>query len=579
MLFVFLLLLLCQSQGRQHNTNNNNNRTVACSSTDRVSMGVGELSVVNSESTPWSNTASAHVVQRREARQSTQNAHNNSGRASPLTTTRHSTPPQRWANSTATPYCFFGCFFDLDDLTFVGMVLLAVASALALTCFLATLGSLLLLTVYKRCCGRTSSSVKRAAVLVLGDVGRSPRMQYHAWSIAELNRESTNGVRFEVDLIGYTGEDCIERVRNNDAITLRRFTPLKKPSPKIPFILWAPFKVFAQLERLLCLLLFGIPTPDVLLVQTPPAIPTLFVAIVACAITGARLVVDWHNFGYTILQINLKSARHPFVRVAYWYERVLAKFSSGNFCVTDAMRDWLAAQWGVTAAVLHDQPPDFFHRTAIGDMHRLFRKFETNPASGLKRSIFGTYFDDGSGGGGADESTLLTVVDAATGEPRLRDDRPAMVVSSTSWTEDEDFGILLDAIVALDKLVSAEADVHTVDGGDAPSFPRLLVVVTGKGPQKAMYVRHPTVSVLAIVLGSILAVSHNNSSLFFARHCECVRTCAFVASPHHLGTNVEHVPPAQAPTTVRLWVLGRFFFGLFERQVRGPDGADADALL
>jgi beta-1,4-mannosyltransferase len=41
--------------------------------------------------------------------------------------------------------------------------------------------------------------VKRVAVLVLGDVARSPRMQYHALSLA------TQG-HFQVDLIGYNGE-------------------------------------------------------------------------------------------------------------------------------------------------------------------------------------------------------------------------------------------------------------------------------------------------------------------------------------------------------------------------------------
>jgi len=50
------------------------------------------------------------------------------------------------------------------------------------------------------------------------------------------------------------------------------------------------------------------------------------------------------------------------------------------------------------------------------------------------------------------------------------------VVSSTSWTEDEDFGLLLRAIEQLDGRIR-----------DDGSFPRILFVVTGKGPQKQMY--------------------------------------------------------------------------------------------
>jgi len=48
---------------------------------------------------------------------------------------------------------------------------------------------------------------------------------------------------------------------------------------------------------------------------------------------------------------------------------------------------------------------------------------------------------------------------------------PALIVSSTSWTPDEDFGLLLAAIEVL----------------DAVPGPPLLFVITGKGPQKQMY--------------------------------------------------------------------------------------------
>ena len=61
----------------------------------------------------------------------------------------------------------------------------------------------------------------------------------------------------------------------------------------------------------------------------------------------------------------------------------------------------------------------------------------------------------------------------------LRSDRPAILVSSTSWTADEDFSILLNAL----NLYELEAR-KSVDGTSSASvrLPPLAVVVSGKGP-------------------------------------------------------------------------------------------------
>lgn len=41
------------------------------------------------------------------------------------------------------------------------------------------------------------------------------------------------------------------------------------------------------------------------------------------------------------------------------------------------------------------------------------------------------------------------------GDVRLRTNRPALIVSSTSWTPDEDFQILLDAALQYDAKVNS----------------------------------------------------------------------------------------------------------------------------
>ena len=54
-------------------------------------------------------------------------------------------------------------------------------------------------------------------------------------------------------------------------------------------------------------------------------------------------------------------------------------------------------------------------------------------------------------------------------------------MSSTSWTADEDFGLLLDALAALDSCLCTEA------GRADDCGPSVVAVITGKGPLKAHY--------------------------------------------------------------------------------------------
>jgi hypothetical protein len=63
-------------------------------------------------------------------------------------------------------------------------------------------------------------SRRHVVVLVLGDVGRSPRMQYHALSLVEHDE------RTEVALVGYRGERCIPAVEAHPRITLHYVDPL-----------------------------------------------------------------------------------------------------------------------------------------------------------------------------------------------------------------------------------------------------------------------------------------------------------------------------------------------------------------
>ena len=320
-------------------------------------------------------------------------------------------------------------------------------------------------------------------VLVLGDVGRSPRMQYHALSLAQ-----TCAAR--VFLVGYSGERCVQAVEaEGGAITHVRLTAdlLPRPRGRALYLAHLPVKAVLQLLQLLWTLLVVLPRPSVLLLQNPPAIPTLAAACAARALRGGAVVIDWHNLAFSVLQHSLR-AGHPLVRLSYAYERFFSRQLDGHMCVTKAMAAWLLQEWGVDARVLYDRPPAFFRRLLIDERHALFRRLAPQfvDAAGVPLWPIEPNGERGSPSPWELEGTPWTVVDAA-GRVCERSNRPMLLVSSTSWTADEDFGMLLDALCTLDAALGSACDSSVVPSADGEAGPRVVAVITGKGPQKEYY--------------------------------------------------------------------------------------------
>ena len=125
--------------------------------------------------------------------------------------------------------------------------------------------------------------------------------------------------------------------------------------------------------------------------------------------------------------------------------------------------------------MLHDRPPAHFHRSSPSEAHDLFLRLQPAlPASFLPSSSppHSTPFTSVSS---QSEADMLTP--GAGPLASWRADRPALLVSSTSWTPDEDFGVLLDAL--------AQYELRAREG----RLPKVLMMVTGKGPQRAEYMQ------------------------------------------------------------------------------------------
>jgi len=70
------------------------------------------------------------------------------------------------------------------------------------------------------------------------------------------------------------------------------------------------------------------------------------------------------------------------------------------------------------------------------------------------------------------DESLFTEIDSKTKKYVYKKNRPILLVSSTSWTKDEDFSILLDAMQKYEEKACKNKD----------KYPTLKLVITGKGP-------------------------------------------------------------------------------------------------
>lgn len=195
-----------------------------------------------------------------------------------------------------------------------------------------------------------NNTKRNVCVIVLGDIGRSPRMQYHVHSL--LRHE------FNVDLIGYGDTAPMHEITDDPRVHIQRLVAF--PESNLPNLLKYIFKSLWQMLSLF-IALFSIRRPDTILCQNPPGIPTLFVCYAYCCLfKRCQFIIDWHNYTYSILALGASdsaaaptseaitaNSRRPIVRIAKWWESYFGRKSAVNFCVTKAMQADLKKTWNI----------------------------------------------------------------------------------------------------------------------------------------------------------------------------------------------------------------------------------------
>ena len=251
-------------------------------------------------------------------------------------------------------------------------------------------------------------------VIVLGDIARSPRMMNHVSSLLDAG--------FKVKLIGYTDSAIPNLLSENPNVKIlslrsKALSSIKMLSGRL-FILYALIRILAESLQLLLLLLLSYRS-KIFLIQNPPSMPVLAIAYLVSSLYGTKLIIDWHNYSWSLLKIAKRGK--IIVGLASFYEWTFGILSDSAFCVSENMRKDLMAK-SIPATTLYDRP--FPKKSSGKDMRK---------ALNIPRDAF-------------------------------------FIVSSTSWTIDEDFSIVLEA---LDLLKNKPL--------------KLYLVITGKGPQQAYY--------------------------------------------------------------------------------------------
>lgn len=266
----------------------------------------------------------------------------------------------------------------------------------------------------------------RIAVVVLGDIGRSPRMLYHALTCA------SHGAA--VDLIGTVETPIPQVLRGQHGVTVHAVPGFGLGRRRSAGLGRSAVRLLLQGAALFWLLAVRLERPDALIVQTPPAVPTVPIAALAARIRRSRLILDWHNFGWSLLALDPRAGQR-LIRVMRAVEQRLAGSAAVNLCVSRTLADRLQREAAASrVTIFHDHPAARFSPT---------RRREPMPPA---------------------LETLLRADGAGAA--------PIVAVAPSSWTVDEDVDLLLEALAIYDRRQDAQP---------------LLMLLSGEGPRRAFY--------------------------------------------------------------------------------------------
>lgn len=301
---------------------------------------------------------------------------------------------------------------------------------------------------------------KEIVIIVLGDLGHSPRMLNHVSSFLKLG--------YRVKLCGYLESDIEFNLFNgkdedgNEYINNLSINEIKviKNNFKLPYILFGILKIFIQIFELIKLLL-GLINEETryILIQNPPSIPLL---LIICLLKSIKypflnLIIDWHNLNFTILNLRFKNENHFIIKFLKNYEKFLSyKFSDLNLTVSSKLKEFLINEFKINKdkiVIVYDKPIKQIFKTLTIDDDKENGNLEKMNIINSHKEIFSNGFD-------------------------IENDK--ILITSTSFTEDEDFNLLIKSLIEFEKYLQDSKFNNN-------NNKKIYMIITGKGPKRDYY--------------------------------------------------------------------------------------------
>ena len=280
-------------------------------------------------------------------------------------------------------------------------------------------------------------------VIVLGDLGRSPRMTNH---ITELSEHTTS----VVDVICYNDTGLPPSLSKQKVKIWTLSSQLLYLTKYLPGIFYMIARLWVEALQLFYLLFFRSKQRyGYILVQNPPSFHIMMILHIYKVLKNCSIIIDVHNYGYTLYQ-----TKNSLIKRAFKFLEIFWLKLTGNsyLVVSKTMATEVQEIWNLSnVIVLYDKPnKSLFKPISLREKHNFLEQFAE-------------FKSDRS-------ETFFTRIDAEIVIEKIS--RPLLLLSNSSFGVDDDYETLLIALKKYDERRQAR---------------KLVLVMSGTGPNKHLW--------------------------------------------------------------------------------------------